>query len=880
LRENGQWKNIGYAEAVSRLTGTTRHAAAGGKDRVRMLTAVEGDVLLHLFAGSLVSWWSSGPVIYEPLSCDHLKEANQAVYGFDGLPSYRMESADLLVGFGADFLETWLSPVEYARRFKSMHAYAGGGKNRFFHVSPCRGLTGANADIWISCAPGTETAVCLGLIREMMRQKPPDGIPSPVAASINRIAGAFDRQRVIDTAGIDPDLYDQLRRSLRRAKSPLVLGTAALSRSRADLQAHIAVNLLNYVLDPALSNIDFTRRHRMEKADSHDRIADFFMHLAEEPPDVLFLNNVNPAYALPPGMGVSETLRRDDLFVVCFSNFMDETAALADMVFPLSLPLESWEEYSGVSDLVSFCQPAMKPLYNAPQIGDVFLRIAPEAVQNGNTAKQVMISRIKDRWPLSDTRAWLAAVRSGGVFGAASQAVPNDGPGIRPGFEHYFEARTASDRTDGLALAILPSIRLYDGRGANQPWLCEVPDPVTKVAWQSPLMVHPETARQRGIRNGELARLTGGVQSLTAPVYETENIRPGVVALQAGQGHHAYGRYARGRGANPFSLLMPESDASGGPGFYKTGPVEIEGTGQKQKLAHTDGSMEQHGRKIAMAVTIDDLEKPPAHEKPGLAMHEFPLTLPLPEGYNARRDFYTPHDHDAYRWAMVVDLDRCIGCSACMAACYAENNVGVVGEQQMINGREMSWIHIERYQQIGSPQDLIFLPMLCQHCDNAPCEMVCPVYAPHHNKEGLNNQIYNRCIGTRFCAQNCPYKVRKFNWFEWQWPEPLSLQLNPDVTVRTKGVMEKCSFCVQRIKDAHDAAKNENRMIRDGEITPACVQTCPTDALVFGSLMDESSRVSQLVHDRRAYQVMGYLNTKPAVIYLRKVVYRNSADSA
>jgi molybdopterin-containing oxidoreductase family iron-sulfur binding subunit len=253
-------------------------------------------------------------------------------------------------------------------------------------------------------------------------------------------------------------------------------------------------------------------------------------------------------------------------------------------------------------------------------------------------------------------------------------------------------------------------------------------------------------------------------------------------------------------------------------------------------------------------------------------MHDFPLTLPLPEGYDPKRDFYPPHDHEDYRWAMVVDLDRCIGCNACAGACYAENNLGVVGEDQVINGREMSWMHIERYEQIGSPEKLIFLPMLCQHCDNAPCESVCPVYAPHHNKEGLNNQIYNRCIGTRFCAQNCPYKVRRFNWLEWEWPEPLNLQLNPDVTVRTKGVMEKCSFCIQRIKAAHNQAKNEGRMIKDGEVTPACVQTCPTDALVFGSLMDETSRVSQLVRDRRAYQVMGYLNTKPAVIYLKKVV--------
>jgi len=254
-------------------------------------------------------------------------------------------------------------------------------------------------------------------------------------------------------------------------------------------------------------------------------------------------------------------------------------------------------------------------------------------------------------------------------------------------------------------------------------------------------------------------------------------------------------------------------------------------------------------------------------------MNDFPLTLPLREGYDPKRDFYPPHDHRNYRWGMVVDLDKCIGCGACSVACYAENNIGVVGVDRIIEGREMAWLSIERFRDPDQMGNITFLPMLCQHCDNAPCEPVCPVYASHHSKEGLNNQIYNRCIGTRFCAQNCPYKVRRFNWFEWKWPGPMNLQLNPNVTVRSKGVMEKCSFCIQRIKTTHDIAKNEKRMIRDGEVKPACVQTCPTDALVFGSLKDKESRVRKLVDDPRAYQVMGYLNTKPAVIYLKKVIH-------
>jgi molybdopterin-containing oxidoreductase family iron-sulfur binding subunit len=343
--------------------------------------------------------------------------------------------------------------------------------------------------------------------------------------------------------------------------------------------------------------------------------------------------------------------------------------------------------------------------------------------------------------------------------------------------------------------------------------------------------------------------------------------------MNIGQGHQAFGRYAENKGVNPSTILPPEADQNSDGPVFSTNDIKIRRTGRTMKLAAMYGSRTQHGRTFALSLSLAELKQAEIPKKTGLTMEDFPITLPLPEGYDPKRDFYPPHDHEKYRWAMVVDLDRCIGCGACTAACYAENNIGIVGEEQVIQGREMSWLSVERYQDPQRREKITFLPLPCQHCDNAPCESVCPVYAPHHSKEGINNQIYNRCIGTRYCVQNCPYKVRRFNWFAWQWPEPMNVQLNPDVTVRSKGVMEKCSFCIQRIKVAHSNANNEKRMIRDGEVIPACVQTCPTDALVFGSLMDKQSRVRQMVDDLRAYQAMGYLNTKPAVIYLKKVLH-------
>ncbi len=883
VKTGGKWESVSYDEAAAQLKDKIDAATANGPNRVRLMSCLEGEHLSALFNECMDAWQSNPPFFYEPLACENLKQANAVVFGERRLPAYRMEESDALLSFGADFLETWLSPVAYARRFKAMHAYAGerapGGKGVFYHISPCRSLTAANADYWLACPPGGEAAVCLGLIREMLARGRGDALAPAVRKGMETISDPYTPEQVTAAAGVSKDQWEGLVRDLTEARAPLVLGTGALSHSSRDLQANIAANLLNALLDPGLTRLDFDHRHRLERAGGSGAAARFFEGLRADPPDVLLLNQVNPVYAMPGGSAVKSLLEARRPYVVCFSAFMDETASAADLIIPPSLALEEWGEYSSGPAAISTLQPAMAPLTGAPATGDMFLKLlekdrAKDRAKDRTryaAMKNYLIARLEKEGRIEGPADWLQIIRKGGAFTGRPASGKGQGPAVLSGFEAYFKTPAAELKNTPVFLA-LPSLRFFDGRGANLPWLCEIPDPITKVAWQSPLMLHPDTAKQAGIRHGERVRVKYGDKQVSCLAYETDSVIPGVYALPLGQGHSAYGRYARGRGANPVTLIEPDPDPDSGALVFAAAPVALESTGEKERLAHTDGSIDQHGRKIALTTTPAALQEKPGHKKEGLAMWDFPLTLPLPEGYDRHRDFYPPHDHKDYRWAMVVDLDRCIGCNACAAACYAENNLGVVGEEEVKNGREMSWLHIERYEQIDAPERLIFLPMLCQHCDNAPCESVCPVYAPHHNKEGLNNQIYNRCIGTRFCAQNCPYKVRRFNWLDWQWPDPLNLQLNPDVTVRSKGVMEKCSFCIQRIKTAHDRAKNEGRMIRDGEVTPACVQTCPTGALVFGSLMDENSRVSRLARDPRAYQVMGYLNTKPAVIYLKKVV--------
>jgi len=871
LKEGGKYRSVTYAEAEALLYAKVQDAAKKGKGRVRIVTETVGESLLNLMGESLDNWGSTEPLIFESYGYEALKEANLQVFGLEGLPSYVLDKADFLLSFGADFVETWLSPVEYARKFKDMHGLKGSDKSLFFHVSPYQAITGANTDLWFSCTPDSEYAIALGILRESARQGKIRSLPENIRAAIEEISAPYTSDKVSELSGLPPELLHKLYVHLHTARRPLILGTPTGASGAFSLQTNIAANLLNLVFDPSLSLIDFGNRQRVELAARRSEVLRFFSEVNNGAVDLLLLNNVNPAYGLPPGSGVREAINRDNLFVVSFSNFMDETSELADLILPVRLPLETWDEYGGKVGMVSTLQPTMGSLTGAPNFGDVLLRVGFGPKRPYKNFQAYLFAQLSLNGVLQEKRDWLQALQDGGLFDLESRK-GRPGLTLTSKFQSVFTAPPVPKKTE-LVLLTIPSIRFFDGRGANKPWLCEVPDTLTQVAWQTPILLHPETLAGRGLKQGDIVQVESRWGRLEAPVYESPGVHSTVAVMAIGQGHTAYGRYAEGQGLNPVALLPPELEPGSGAPFFTAGPIALKNTGRSIKLTHTDGSRVQHERKIALSVNLKNLAYTEPHEEHGLAMWEYPLVLPLPEAYDRKtRDIYPPHEHQDYRWAMVVDMDKCVGCAACSVACSAENNLGVVGEERVAEGREMAWLQIQRYEHPESREKLTFIPMLCQHCDNAPCESVCPVYAPHHSKEGLNNQIYNRCIGTRFCSQNCPYKVRRFNWYLWQWPEPLNLQLNPDVTVRTKGVMEKCSFCIQRIKEAHNRAKNEGRKILDGEIQPACLQTCPTGVFTFGNLMDEQSKVRKMAADKRAYQVMGYLNTKPAVIYLKKVV--------
>ncbi|MGB5986656.1 MAG: 4Fe-4S dicluster domain-containing protein, partial [Desulfobacterales bacterium] len=727
------------------------------------------------------------------------------------------------------------------------------------------------ADEWLACRPGGEAVVALGIVREALQQGRGDDLPRSLRKAMGHIASDYSLTRVSDMSGISQDRLKALQETVLSAKKPLVLGSGSANGTLNGTQTDLAANVLNWILDPELSLLDFSRGHRVAEATPRSAVETFWSELGDGQAQTLLLNNVNPLYSMPPGSEIASILQRSDLFVVSFSNFMDETTQLANLVLPVKMALETWDEYGGQQGLTGLQQPALGKLYDLPSLGDLLLACVFGDRPPAPDYKQYLINELITRKQVARETDWIEGLQRGGWF-PASKDRGDHKPRPSKNFSDLFLA-LKPPQADGLALMAAPSIRFHDGRGANRPWLAEIPDPVTRIAWQTPVWIHPETLEQRGLAHGDGVQIVVDDQLLEAPAYATQETRPNVLVVATGQGHSAYGRYAAHQGANPFRLLPSGTQIGSGAPQMAAMAVALKPSGKTLALAHTDGSREQYERTIALSTPFAEEGHHDEGHAPGLIMEGYPLTLPLAEGYRKDRDFYPPHAHDTYRWAMTVDLDRCIGCGACAAACYAENNVGIVGAERIAEGREMAWLSIDRYHDQTRPEQLIFIPMLCQHCDNAPCESVCPVYAPHHNKEGMNNQIYNRCIGTRFCSQNCPYKVRRFNWFAWQWPGNLKLQLNPSVTVRAKGVMEKCSFCIQRIKAAHSVAKNEQRQIRDGEVVPACVQTCPTQALTFGNLMDRQSRVRKQTEDPRAYQVMGYLNTKPAVIYLKKVVH-------
>jgi len=861
---------------------------AGRGDRVALITPPLTGTL-----GELVSNWSAALgarwVRYEPFGYEAIRAANERVFGRRAVPHYDFARAEMVVSFGADFLETFVSPAGFARDHAGQRRVRDGRTTRFVQIEPRLSMTGASADAWHAIAPQTEGLVAAAMVQVIVSEQRAQGVPVEDAARIGELVAGMSPDAVSGETGLSADRIRELARAFSDpARGPgrtlAVGGGAGVSGANATA-AQVAVSLLNHVAGNVGSTVDFSAASTVDPATFGDMQALAGAMWAGEI-ELAIVNDVNPVFAMPGAADFAGALAEVP-FVAALSSLPDETTAQADLLLPVHTALESWGDSNPRQGVWGLMQPTMRPVFDTRHVGDLLIDVA-RALGGDMTAflprRGDFYRYLREAWeamqpvpepvaqaPAADPQApaadeapppeppdfetwWADALRRGGVTLPAAPVEVSLRPGVLDA-DLAAELGAPAPRRR-LSLIAYPSLHFFDGRGANRPWLQEIPDPLLKTTWGTGVEMTPATAEVLGAEEGQLVTVASDHGQVDASVIVNPHLAEGVVAIAIGQGHTDFGRYATGRGVSPMALLDPAPEAPSGGVRWVGAGVDVTPRELSRPIPRLQRNFDQEGRGLAQAVSLAALAAGDVHPEE----HHFSL--------------YPEHEHPVHSWGMAIDLDACNGCNACVAACYAENNVPVMGADRMRRGRTMSWLRIERFDEPragGDGADVRFLPMLCQHCDHAPCESVCPVYATYHTDEGLNAQIYNRCVGTRYCSNNCPYKVRRFNWFMPEFEAPLQLQLNPDVTARSDGVMEKCSFCVQRIQDGKERARDEDRPVRDGDVSPACAQSCPAQAIVFGDMNDPSSRVAQLSADARAYHALAVFNTRPAVTYLKKV---------
>jgi Fe-S-cluster-containing dehydrogenase component len=530
----------------------------------------------------------------------------------------------------------------------------------------------------------------------------------------------------------------------------------------------------------------------------------------------------------------------------------DETSLLCHWHVPAAHFLESWSDARASDGSITVIQPLIAPLYDGKTAHEL---IATCLATDGAPPKGYDV--IRDHWKRQHPQAdfetlWRKALHDGIVPGGGA-ARPVAGSAASPS-----PARRAVSGAGELEICFRPDPAVYDGRFANNGWLQELPRPLTQLTWDNAAHLAPATAERLGVANEDVVELRLGERAVRAPVWIVPGHAADAVTVHLGYGRTRAGRVGNGVGFDAYVLRT--SDA-----MWIARGLELRKVGARHALACAQGHHSMEGRDIVRSVTIDAYRDNPAVA----GGHDHSVAHDEPEA-----SLYPAYPYEGYAWGMAIDLSACTGCNACVVACQAENNIPVVGKDQVARGREMHWIRVDRYFEgdLDAPA-IHHQPVPCMHCENAPCEVVCPVNATVHSGDGLNQMIYNRCVGTKYCQNNCPYKVRRFNFYLYtDWTtESLKLQRNPDVTPRSRGVMEKCTYCVQRIQYARITAEKQDRLVRDGEVVPACAQACPAEAIVFGDQNDPASRVAKLKAEPRNYSLLGELNTRPRTTYLAEL---------
>jgi len=808
-------------------------------------------------------------VMLDSESMDDVLDAQAASFGTRVFPRYRFDQADYIVSIDADFLGNWGSSVEYSKQFADKRRLEGNrvSMNKLVAFESAMTLTGQNADQRFTIHPSDQLLVALALAHEVARLS---------GRSADMLDG-FSVKAVAQCTGIDAEAFTGVAKELVRFRGRSLVVASGKGAQGVALQN--VVNFLNVTLGNEGETVDGTTAPSQQYQGSCAEFERLLQAIRTGSVKTLIIQGVNPVYLFAEALGVKEALSKvPELIYV--GTYMDETASLAKYVAAESHSFETWGDVSPRPGLYSIVQPTIRPLWQTKSLLEMLVGWS-EAT--GAKLGESAYEAVRATWRELHRRhgvaqaydAWWEEALMSGVF----EPRKNPGSSARSFRMDALRSAVSAARNAGkkaaegeFTLLLLPSAAFgTDGSQANNALLQELPDPVTKNTWGNYLGVAPETAQKMGWSDGDIVKIETAAGQVEMPLFRQPGMHPGVVFSYLGYGRKFNGRNGNGVGASFANFTASTQGAQ--PQHVIVG-VRISKTGRKEKIPCTQGHHTLEGRDIIFDTTLEEYRKDP---KSGIVKH-FKGEPPT---------IWSGFEYKGYKWGMVIDVNACTGCSACVVACSVENNVPAVGKDQVQKGREMQWIRIDRYYsgETGNPE-AIFQPMLCQHCDNAPCETVCPVLATTHSSEGLNQMTYNRCVGTKYCSNNCPYKVRRFNWFNnfgdmnEMIEHPLPLKMNPEVTIRSRGVMEKCTFCVQRIEAGKSAAKTAGRRVNDNDIRTACQEACPTDAITFGDINNPESRVHKLSKHPRGFVSLEEVNARPAITYLTKVRNRPADEKA
>ncbi|MBM4168745.1 MAG: 4Fe-4S dicluster domain-containing protein [Ignavibacteria bacterium] len=865
----GSWE-----EADRTIMSQLAKTAAEGKEIALVTHTVTSPTFRKVLDAFMARYPSSRTYSYELFSDRFRSNAWIRSYGSNGAPVIRWEAARTLLLLEADVLATEGDVLEQIRSItKNRDMNDPRHFSRIWVAEAGLSLTGMNADHRIRLKPGAQFEFVMGLIHEVAQRRKLSAI-SPETSVVEAI-GQYPLAQVVARHRLPAHLVEGLVNGLvsHRGESIVFAG------STLPEEVHTAVILLNEVLgntglyDQRVSRVQYSSEATME-----DWVL-LVQKMREGKIGAIVHVDANPAYHLPQELRYAEAAQRVPA-IVTLTQRENESSVISTIVLPINHAFESWGDFKTRTGQFSLQQPVIEPLYATRQKEAILLHWA-----SGSTTQPDASSYhryLKKRWeeevypsiksPVAFSRFWHAALHDGLLLHsekpiARGQFIIN-ADWLQPLWRE----------TDQFTVLVRPSQNVGDGRYAENGWLQEIPHPVSKVVWDNYAAVAPQTAKSLGVENNDIIDIRAGERRLQIPVFVQPGTAEDAVVIEHGYGRRTAGPVGTDVGFDVGSLM----------------PVEIRSTPYIFSAAVTKGSGSYELVSTQEHHALDDAFVKDLHLKRKIiregSVAQY-LNTPdfIQKGRHEPESITKILEYDGVKWAMAIDLNKCIGCTACVASCVAENNIPVVGKEQVELGREMQWIRIDRYYS-GTPEDPVVSnqPMLCQHCDHAPCENVCPVAATNHSPDGLNQMAYNRCVGTRYCSNNCPYKVRRFNFLDFRndfadgiyAEEPMSALYNPEVTVRSRGVMEKCTFCIQRIMEARQVAAEEGREIRGSDVVTACQQACPADAIVFGDMNDPQSKVSHYRAHNLGYHVLEEINVRPNVTYMAKLRNRQTENPA